>query len=450
MPQQGTSASSQSTPSMSWVFGSPRITKKDLKRREKESIAAAEAGDMDEIYFRIKSFTDAGNELERDYWIKKAAQFGDPESALHAIRYMHLPQAEYDKYCLTAFEKGSADAVPYATEIYWRRNNWQMALALEERMAKERPHYAIRVAERYLIEGAPWYDSTLAMKMLKSGAENGDSSCIQLLQSIADPTTRPLAMWALKNEVLQVEDEQGWILGRRFSYSPPVAENTAPNFYGDYWLTDLYGKNIINRRTASIIPIRSDVLLVSNGEKEFFITGKNFQQSEEYDQIELRRDAPMRVRRQHLWGFANTDGRALSEMKYLFASPFENGISAVWDGSLCFRINTNGESIGEKKEMKLEERNSGLAVKDFPEIKVQTLRTNFINGFRFVGISTDLFPKSCPFGVIDKKGKWIVKPDYILGFYDEGISSYSISKDNQFYNCSLDGKLTPRKSLYER
>lgn len=429
--------------SLSGILTKYRPTKKDLRRAEKESVAAAEAGDMDEIYFRIRKFSDANNATERDYWIKKAALYGDANWATYAVRYLFLTGQEKEQICRRAFLRGNAEIAGYAANIFWRENNWSMAMSAEERVAENSPWHYVRVAELYLTSDAPWHDSTKAIKMLELGAERGHEGSKQILHLLQDTATREFALWSLKNEVLDIDTTYGWILGRELKYSAPSREGIEPRFFGSHWLTDLDGKLLIKHPYSSISVIGRNVLSVYENGKNYFVDGRAQRISPIYDDIEYSIEGPIRVRRGHLWSFVSRDAKTIGSQEFLYASKFERGLATVWDGQHCYRINEKGETVGEKKQLILEQKYGEIKVKDFPEIKLKLYPT-YVKDLNVVLIPPENFPSKCPFGMIDKKRRWIVPPEYIYHFYDQTTSTYVLSKGEDYFDCSKDGKITPR------
>lgn len=68
----------------------------------------------------------------------------------------------------------------------------------------------------------------------------------------------------------------------------------------------------------------------------------------DYDMIYLSHENRMRIVKNNLWGFMDTDCNIIAEPKYTFADDFSRGIARVKNGKLWTYINLDGEELNRK------------------------------------------------------------------------------------------------------
>ncbi len=236
-----------------------------------------------------------------------------------------------------------------------------------------------------------------------------------------------------------------------FSFGQDYITQVKPQDKGEWGYMNIKGDIIVSPQYAKCFKFSEDGYApIYKDKKFFFINAQGEQLSTELSNFRLIEggfgmglygfsDGLAAVRVDKKWGYMDTNGKVIIELKYDNASAFDNGYALVKKGKSFFVINKNGE------ETKIED--SGVyEVKHFTEGLAPFYKKDKKHGF----INTDgkvVIPaqfsgvgyfegglawaknKDKKVGYIDTSGEWIIRPNFLAAKDFDPVSGLARIKD---------------------
>ncbi len=371
------SASSGTSPSFS--FNSKGYSKADYRRMAKESVARAQAGDMAEIRKRMQYALELNRQDDYDYWVQKAAEFGDISALLYIARQNTDPYTRV-KLFTDLFEKGSAEGVDEIADYYLRSGKIAEGITWLRRAAAHRPSRFYELARYYFRDASTLYDTVKGRMALQDGATRGDSTCRQMLRFLNNPATRSRAELALQTNVEEVEN----ITGRNWMILSKPREHIWGGY--SYWtkqyaLCDLDGQAGTGFVYDEFSMPGNQLILLRRGGL-WYLVGKRglLNPQKGYARVYDAGEGLLGVNENGLWGFINHNGQEVIPPRFYFAGNFVNGKCRVAEGDYSFDINRQGQPVPGFREaivwvrdgMKLMDKNNPGLIFDITHTDHQT------------------------------------------------------------------------------
>ena len=402
--------SSGSNPSFSFSK-SKSYSKADYRRMEKESVARAQAGDMAEIRKRMKYALELNRQDDYDYWLQKAAEFGDISSMIYRA------QQQQDLYTRVKlfrelYEKGSPAGVDEIADYYLNTGNLSEGLSWLRRAALYNPSRNYELARYYFRDASSVYDTVKGRMALQDGARNGDSTCSQMLRFLSSPATRARATLALQTNVEEVENITGknWMI-----LSKPREYQWAGNSFWtwQYALCDLDGKPGTGFVYDAFKLAGNQLLLLRKGGLWYIADARGVLNNQQgYAAVFDAGEGLLAVNVGGFWGFINRNGREIIPPRFYFTGSFVNGKCRVAEGDYSFDINREGQSVPGFREtiswvregMKLRDKNNAALIFDI-------IHTDTASGNHCVLQQQDE-GNGRVLGIMSPDLKWVLPPLY--------------------------------------